>query len=141
MQMPAIFASRTVAVSGGPSWANDVPAPMRPAAPKEESVPRKRRRLCVHCITCLLSLDVREIRFLGKPSSSRRCTACARAVVWSTLQLPANPGAKRAPHDQLFVLCGQPGQLLREHRHALLPCRGHAGDVGAPEHALRSERI
>jgi hypothetical protein len=27
----------------------------------------------------------------------------------SSLQLPGKPGAKRAPHDQLFVLRGQPG--------------------------------
>src|SRR6516225_7329917 len=50
MQMPAIFASRTVVVSGGPSWAHEAAAPMRPATPADESVDRKRRRLCVDCI-------------------------------------------------------------------------------------------
>src|SRR5262249_47911943 len=47
MQMPAIFASRTVVVSGGPSWARELCAPIRPAAPADERVARKRRRFCV----------------------------------------------------------------------------------------------
>src|SRR5215471_5741604 len=47
MQMPAIFASRTVVVSGGLSWARELCAPIRPAAPADERVARKRRRFCV----------------------------------------------------------------------------------------------
>src|SRR5205823_9649215 len=58
MQMPAIFARRTVVVSGGASWANELGAPMRPATPADESVARKRRRFCVDCITWLLSRDI-----------------------------------------------------------------------------------
>src|SRR5215831_16830642 len=47
MQMPAIFASRTVVVSSNPSWAGKLRAPIRPAAPADDSVVRKRRRFCV----------------------------------------------------------------------------------------------
>src|SRR5882724_9768331 len=54
-------------------------------------------------------------------------------------ELPAEPVADRASHDELLVLRRQPGQLLGEHRHALFPRDGHAGDVGAPEHPIRSE--
>ena len=58
MQMPAFFAKRMVVISGGFSWVNESRAPMRLAAPTDESVVRKRRRLCVECITCFLSLEV-----------------------------------------------------------------------------------
>src|SRR2546428_336412 len=51
-------------------------------------------------------------------------------------QLPVEPRAERATHDELLVLRGQPRQLFREHRHALLPRDRHARDVRAPEHAL-----
>ena len=53
MQMPTFFTSRIVVVSGGASWASEVVALMRPAAPADDSVARKRRRLWVDCIACL----------------------------------------------------------------------------------------
>ena len=49
--------SLRVVVSGGASWANEDRAPTRLAAPTDENVERKRRRLCVDCITVLLSLE------------------------------------------------------------------------------------
>jgi len=57
-QMPALFASRMVVVSGGLSWADEPRAPMTLPAPADASMERKRRRLCVDCITCLLSFEV-----------------------------------------------------------------------------------
>src|SRR5713101_1824030 len=56
-------------------------------------------------------------------------------------QLPVEPVAERAPHDQLFVLRRQPRQLLGEHRDALLPRARHPSNVGPPEHALRAEGV
>jgi hypothetical protein len=47
MQMPAIFANRTVVVSGGASWVNELRAPMRLAAPADDNVARKPRRSCI----------------------------------------------------------------------------------------------
>ena len=59
----------------------------------------------------------------------------------SSRQVPAEPRAEGAPHDQLFVLRRQPRQFLREHRHALPPRDRHARDVGPPEHALGPEGV
>src|SRR2546425_7798091 len=64
-QMLGTRASRMVVVSGGPSWANEVPVPIRPAAPADESVARKRRRLCDDCITVSYPSKSREIRLFG----------------------------------------------------------------------------
>src|SRR5262245_61013467 len=69
----------------------------------------------------------RMICFMGRPPS--RC------------ELPAEPVADRAPHDELLVLLGQPGQLLGEHGHALLPRDRHPRDVGSPEQPLRAEGV
>src|SRR5262249_51409288 len=55
--------------------------------------------------------------------------------------LPAEPVADGIPHDQLLVASLEPGQLFREHRHALPVRARHAGDIGAPEAALRAERV
>src|SRR2546422_11251310 len=44
------FGKRTVVVSGCASSANEFRAPMRPAAPTDESVERKRRRVCIICM-------------------------------------------------------------------------------------------
>src|SRR5205814_1056735 len=55
--------------------------------------------------------------------------------------LPAEPGADRLPHHQLLVAPLEPGQLFCEHRHALPVRARHAGDIGAPEAALRAERV
>ena len=59
----------------------------------------------------------------------------------STRQFPANPVANGAAHHQLEVAALEPRHLLGEHRHALLPRARHAGDVGAPEAALRTEGL
>src|SRR5881396_4068036 len=59
----------------------------------------------------------------------------------SSGQLPVEPRAEGASHDQLVVLCRQPRELLREHRHALPPRARHARDVGAPEHPLGAEGV
>src|SRR5215467_8983312 len=58
-----------------------------------------------------------------------------------TRQLPPQPLADGAAHDQLLVPGGQPGHLLREHGHALLPRARHARDVRAPEHPLGAEGV
>src|SRR5262249_34120863 len=55
--------------------------------------------------------------------------------------LPAEPVGDGIPHDQLLVASLEPGQLFREHRHALPVRARHAGDIGAPEAALRAERV
>src|SRR5262250_2841773 len=55
-------------------------------------------------------------------------------------QIPADPVTQRTAHDQLLVALGEPGQL-GEMGDAVLPRAWHAGDVGAPEHALRAERV
>ena len=55
--------------------------------------------------------------------------------------VPADPVAKGLAHHHFEVGAPQPGQFLREQRHALAPRTMHAGDIGAPEHAPRSERI
>src|SRR5215467_948825 len=62
-----------------------------------------------------------------------------RASRQLTRQLPAQPLADGAAHDELLVTGRQPGHLLREHGHALLPRAGHARDVRAPEHPLGAE--
>jgi hypothetical protein len=58
MQTPGIFASRMVVVSGSASCAEIFATPRRPAAVVEESVSSKRRRVCLDCITCLLSREI-----------------------------------------------------------------------------------
>src|SRR5271167_4849868 len=45
------------------------------------------------------------------------------------------------PHDQFLIAALEPRQLFGEHRYALPVGARHAGDVGAPEAALRAERI
>src|SRR5215469_4526084 len=54
---------------------------------------------------------------------------------------PAHPVAHRFSHDELEVAALEPRQLLGEHRRALPPRARHPGDVGAPEHPLRAERV
>ena len=56
-------------------------------------------------------------------------------------QLPAEPVAHGAAHDEFEVVALEPRHLLGEQRHALLPRARHAGDVGAPEIALRAECV
>src|SRR5271168_4867801 len=55
--------------------------------------------------------------------------------------LPTEPIADRLSHDELLVAALEPRQFLGEHRHALPIRARHAGDVGAPEAALRTERV
>src|SRR5438270_9323936 len=54
---------------------------------------------------------------------------------------PADPVAQGLPHDELEVTTLQPRQFLGEQSHALAPGARHSGDVGAPEHPLRTECI
>src|SRR6266568_396759 len=58
-----------------------------------------------------------------------------------TRQLPADPVAYRAAHHQFEVAAFEKRHLVFEHRDALPPRAWHAGDVGAPEGALRAERV
>src|SRR5947199_199374 len=75
-------------------------------------------------------------------SCGLRKTAAFISMARSSLrQLPAEPVADRAAHDQLLVAARQPRQLLREHRHALPPRARHARDVGAPEHPRGAEGV
>src|SRR5881296_2996155 len=75
-------------------------------------------------------------------SCGLRKTAAFISMARSSLrQLPAEPVADRAAHDQLPVAARQPRQLLREHRHALPPRARHARDVGAPEHPRGAEGV
>src|SRR3989441_4424708 len=59
----------------------------------------------------------------------------------SLLSFPSQPVTDSPAHDQLEVAALQPGQLLREQRHARTPRAGHARDVGAPEPARRAEGV
>src|SRR6266571_9230548 len=56
-------------------------------------------------------------------------------------QLPVDPVAERAPHDQLFVLRRQPRYVVGEHRDTLPPRARHPRDVGPPEHSLGAEGV
>src|SRR5215471_3883742 len=59
----------------------------------------------------------------------------------SLLSFPLEPVTDRLAHDQFEVAALQPGQLLREQRHALTPRAGHARDVGAPKPARGAEGV
>src|SRR6516162_9825517 len=59
----------------------------------------------------------------------------------SSWELPVEPVAESAAHDQLLIMLRQPRQLLREERYALLPGARHARDVCPPEHAFGAEGI
>src|SRR4029450_7436612 len=59
----------------------------------------------------------------------------------SSWELPVEPVAEGAAHDQLLIMLRQPRQLLCEERYALLPGAWHARDVRPPEHAFRAEGI
>src|SRR5882762_3908602 len=54
---------------------------------------------------------------------------------------PAEPVADRLAHHELLVVALEPGEFFGEHRHALPIGARHARDVGAPEAALRAERV
>src|SRR5262245_47949026 len=72
-------------------------------------------------------------------NSSSAYRAVIGSLLWlipSSGELPIDPRAHRAAHDELEVAPREPRQLLGEHRHALAPRARHAGDVGATEHAL-----
>ena len=77
-----------------------------------------------------------------------RPTSCAspgstaeKRPAQSPRQFPADPVAQRAAHDEIEVVALEKRHLLGEHRHAFLPRARHAGDVGAPEAALRAEGL
>src|SRR5438093_9040696 len=57
------------------------------------------------------------------------------------LSFPSQPVTDSPAHYQLEVAALQPGQLLREQRHARTPRARHARDVGAPEPARRAEGV
>src|SRR4029434_10604593 len=59
----------------------------------------------------------------------------------SSWEVPVEPVAEGAAHDQLLIMLRQPRQLLCEERYALLPGAWHARDVRPPEHAFRAEGI
>src|SRR5581483_10808064 len=54
---------------------------------------------------------------------------------------PPDPVPDAAAHDEFEVGSGEPGQFLGEAGDAFAPGAGHPGDVGAPEHAVRSEDV
>src|SRR5262245_36708850 len=74
--------------------------------------------------------------FMDRPPGSGRGDS-----VPSFRTLPVEPVAHGTPHHQLQIAAREPRQLFREHRHALPPGAGHAGDVGAPEQPLRAEGV
>src|SRR5215471_14848206 len=49
--------SLSLVISGGASWACDLRAPTRHAAPADESAARKRRRLCVNFMLASVPLE------------------------------------------------------------------------------------
>jgi len=53
----------------------------------------------------------------------------------------ADPVAERLANHRVQVGALQPGQFLGNQCHALAPRTMHAGDVGAPEHTSRAERV
>src|SRR6201994_1957557 len=55
--------------------------------------------------------------------------------------VPPDPFAEATAHHVLQLPALQPRQFLGEEGDALPVAAGHAGDVGAPEEALRPERI
>src|SRR4030095_12519927 len=59
----------------------------------------------------------------------------------SLLSFPSQPVTDSLAHYQLEVAALQPGQLLREQRHARTPRARHARDVGTPEPARGAERV
>ena len=54
---------------------------------------------------------------------------------------PADPFAEAAAHHVLELPALQPCELFGKEIHALPVAAGHAGDVGAEEEALGSERV
>src|SRR6266566_4742996 len=57
------------------------------------------------------------------------------------LAFPSEPVTDSPAHYQLEVAALQPGQLLREQRHARTPRARHARDVGAPEPSRGAEGL
>jgi hypothetical protein len=55
--------------------------------------------------------------------------------------IPADPVAPGSPHHQIEVRALEPSQFLGEHGHTLPPGAVHPGNVSAPEHPPRSERV
>src|SRR6516225_7574275 len=91
-----------------------------------------------------LSLDLAQV-VMGSPVwllylYPHQRGACLMAVR-SARQIPAEPVADRAAHHELEVAAFEPRHLFGEHHHALAPRARHAGNVGAPEAALRPERL
>src|SRR5712691_12376842 len=56
-------------------------------------------------------------------------------------QRPAEPLAHAAAHDSLEVFTFEPGQVVREEVDAFVIRARHPREVGAPERAVRTERI
>ena len=88
---------------------------------------------------CSTRLDCRAISVRGE--GDVWLAAGRSGLVSSRGSVPAPPVAEGLPHDQVLIVRGQPGQFLGEHRHALTPRARHFGNVGAPEHAVRTERV
>jgi hypothetical protein len=67
------------------------------------------------------------------------CVSCRRPR--SAEKAPAHPVAQGFAHDQREIAALESRQFLGEHRYALPPRGGHPGDVGDPEHPIRTERV
>src|ERR1700730_7213055 len=89
------------------------------------------------------SAEASNARRVGMASLLPRPIASAGAGRLELLhpQFPAEPVADGTAHDELEVAAFEQRHLFGEHRHALLPRARHAGDVGAPEAALRPEGL
>src|SRR6516164_8420995 len=72
------------------------------------------------------------------PGSSRARAAPASG---DGRKRPADPVAQGLAHDEVEVAAFEPRQFLGEQGYALAPGARHAGDVGAPEHALGAEGV
>src|SRR5712691_10354032 len=96
MQMPAIFANRTVVVSGGPSCADELRAPIRPAALADESVERNWRR-------------VRVVRMMAHLPSLKRASP-----LQLTLELVEDPPVGALGDDLLWARLHDAGFVQAE---------------------------
>src|SRR5437764_1647657 len=100
MQVPAFFASRTVVISGGASWAEELGPWMSAVAPVAESVARKRRRFCLIRMIEVLhpnAVTNQAVDKANQPFSSRlsslkklQFVPCTRILLGVDLIMPAS---------------------------------------------------
>src|SRR6185437_2836794 len=79
--------------------------------------------------------------FIGAPLPARSDDITPKPRYHSELGVPADPVAETAAHHVFEIAALQPGQFLGEEGYALTIAAGHAGDVGAPEHTLRTKGV